>query len=221
MHLADASKRFWGGHAVVGGHLPIATGLALADHYRDDDRATICLMGDGATNIGYFHEALNMAGVWDLPVVWIIENNEYGMGTAVERASAVKELTKKAKAYDMPATEVDGTSVLTVQEAIKDAANHVRSGKGPVLLEIQTYRYRGHSMGDAERYREKDEVEQAQEERDPIANWANHLLEEEIATQERLDELAADAEQQVEEAVTFAKNSPYPEPEDLYRDVYA
>ncbi|NDJ36096.1 MAG: pyruvate dehydrogenase (acetyl-transferring) E1 component subunit alpha [Chloroflexi bacterium] len=219
MHLADVDRRYWGGYAVVGGHLPLAAGLALADQYRGDDRITVCLMGDGSTNIGYFHEALNLAGVWDLPVVWVIENNEYGMGTSVSRASANPDLSARATAYGMPGKKVDGDDVQATYDAMAEAVEHVRSGNGPILLEAMTYRFRGHSMGDPERYREKDEVSK-QEEQDPIKLWGNHLINEGVVNSDRLDEIEKGAEKAVDEAVRFARESPLPSPEELYTDVY-
>jgi pyruvate dehydrogenase E1 component alpha subunit len=219
MHLASKEKRFWGGWAIVGGHLPLAAGLALADQYTGSDRVTLAMMGDGATNIGYFHEALNLAAVWKLPVVWLIENNQYGMGTAVTRASAVADIAKKAEAYGMPCCmQVDGMDLLATYEMIQEAAEYVRSGKGSFLMEVITYRYRGHSMGDPERYRPAHEVE-AKKAEDPIDRWAAYLLSEGLATKEDLEALDQAADEEIAEAVAFAKNSPLPAPEELYTDV--
>jgi len=220
MHLADIHKRFWGGYAVVGGHLPLGAGLALADQYNGEKRATMCLMGDGATNIGYFHESLNLSAVWKLPVVWVVENNEYGMGTAVARASAVTDFTKKGEAYGMPTMKVDGNELIETMEAFKKAADYVRSGKGPYFIEARTYRFRGHSMGDPERYRKPEEIEERRS-RDPIELWGAELVEEKVATPEELEKLEKAAEHEVEEAVEFAKASPLPTEEGLYEDVYA
>src|SRR5690554_5571356 len=157
MHMADVKKNFWGGHAVVGAHLPIAAGLALGDVYQGNDGVTICMFGDGATNIGFFHEALNMSKVWNLSVLWVVENNQYGMGTTIERASAVSEITQKAKAYGMPSAQVDGMNLMAVYEKSKEMLEAIRAGGGPMFLEAVTYRFRGHSMGDPERYRKPDE----------------------------------------------------------------
>jgi len=220
MHLADKEKRFWGGWAIVGGHLPLAAGLALADQYSGTDRATLCLLGDGSTNIGYFHEALNLAGVWDLPVIWTVENNQYGMGTAVARASAVEDLTQKAAAYGMPTATCDGMDLIAVMDTLGKAAEHVRAGKGPMFLVIDTYRYRGHSMGDPERYRTPEEVEK-EKMNDPIERWAKHLRDEKIATDEQLEAMNKEAEDAVAAAVEFAKSSPFPAPEELYTHVTA
>lgn len=220
MHLADASKFFWGGHAIVGAHIPVATGLALADAYLEKDAITICMMGDGATNIGFFHEGINMAKVWNLPVLWVVENNQYGMGTAVDRASAVPEIRMKAAGYGMEARRADGMDLFNVMEVAGQMIDEVRKGSGPQMLEIMTYRFRGHSMGDPERYRKPEEVHKWQEE-DPIGIFRRKLVEQGIATAAELDEQDNLAEQEVEEAVQFAENSPEPAPEDLYTHVYA
>ncbi len=220
MHLADKEKRFWGGWAIVGGHLPLAAGLALADQYSGADRVTLCLMGDGSTNIGYFHESLNLTGVWNLPVVWAVENNQYGMGTAVGRASAVEDLTKKAVAYGMPTLTVDGMDVIATCDGLSKAVKHVRAGKGPYFMVIDTYRYRGHSMGDPERYRTPEEVER-EKLNDPIERWAKHLIEEKIASAETLEQINHDAEAEVMAAIEFARTSPFPAQEELYNHVTA
>lgn len=220
MHLADVTKNFWGGHAIVGAHLPIAAGMALGDKMQGRDAVTICMFGDGATNIGFFHEALNLSRVWDLPVLWVCENNQYGMGTAVERASAVSEIRRKADAYAIPNKRVDGMDVLAVYEAAAQALAHIRSGEGPYFLEVVTYRFVGHSMGDPERYRTKEEVGQWRA-NDPIGIYRRRLLDEGIAAAEELDEVERAVEQEVEEAVRFAEASPEPAPEELFTDVYA
>jgi pyruvate dehydrogenase E1 component alpha subunit len=220
MHMASVEHNFWGGHAIVGAHLPIAAGLALGDQYAGTDSVTVCMFGDGATNIGYFHEALNLSKVWKLPVLWVCENNQYGMGTAVDRASAVSEIRQKAEGYQIPNERVEGMDVLNVKKAAEKALKHVREGNGPYFLEILTYRFRGHSMGDPERYRETEEVHRWQE-NDPIGIYHKWLVENEKATDEELDKIVADAEQEVEDAVEFAENSPEPEPEALFENVYA
>ena len=219
MHLADVKKNFWGGHAIVGAHLPIAAGLALGDLYQKKDGVTICMFGDGATNIGYFHEALNLSQVWKLPVLWVCENNQYGMGTSVERASAVSEIRKKADGYGIPNDRVDGMDVLLVRKAAQAAIDHVRSGKGPYFLEVITYRFRGHSMGDPERYRRSEEVKKWQE-NDPIGIYRRYLIDQGIASDAELDTWDARAEQVVSEAVQSATASPEPGPEALFENVY-
>lgn len=220
MHMADVEKHFWGGHAVVGAHLPIATGLALADQYQEKDGITICMFGDGATNIGWFHEALNLSKVWNLPVLWVCENNLYGMGTAVERASAVSEIRRKADGYAIPNERIDGMNVLEVHKASERILQEIRSGKGPYFLEIVTYRFRGHSMGDPERYREQEEVRKYQE-NDPIGIYQKHLLTEGLVTPEEIQEIETKVEAEVRDAIEFAESSPEPDPEVLFQDIYA
>lgn len=219
MHLADVGLNFWGGHAIVGAHLPLAAGMALADKYNGSDAVTICFFGDGATNIGYFHEALNLSMIWGLPVLWVCENNQYGMGTAVERASAVSEIRQKAEGYGMPNERVDGMDVLKVRRAAEDALKKVRA-TGPRFLEVITYRYRGHSMGDPERYRDQAEIERWRED-DPIGIFRRHLIKGKTLTAKALDAEEAKVDAELEEAVAFAEASPDPAPEELFSDVYA
>jgi pyruvate dehydrogenase E1 component alpha subunit len=221
MHMADVEKNFWGGHAIVGAHIPIAAGLALGDVYQgNNDAITICMFGDGATNIGFFHEGLNLSKVWNLPVLWVCENNQYGMGTAVDRASAVSEIRQKAEGYGMQNERIDGMDVMQVREDVARVLDLIRKDGGPYLLEIMTYRYRGHSMGDPERYREKAEVTKWEEE-DPIGILRKHIIEEGIATDDELDEQDAEAERIVQEAVDFAEASPEPDDEALFEHIYA
>ncbi len=219
MHMADVTKNFWGGHAIVGAHLPLAAGLALGDVYREQKAVTICMFGDGATNIGSFHEALNLAKVWNLPVVWACENNQYGMGTTIERASAVSEIRRKADGYGMKNDVVDGMDVMAVREKALSIFEEVRNGSGPQFLEIKTYRFRGHSMGDPERYRKQEEVH-AWQENDPIGIFHRYLLEQKIAAEAELQEVVVQAEAEVKAAVEFAESSPEPAPEALYENVY-
>ena len=219
MHMASVEKNFWGGHAIVGGHLPIAAGLALGDQYAKNDNVTIRMFGDGATNIGYFHEALNLAKAWGLRVLWVCENNKYGMGTSVERASAVMDIQQKAEGYAMKHGQVDGMDVLKVYEAAKEAINYVRTDSQPFLLEVITYRYRGHSMGDPERYRKQEEVKKWQES-DPIGIFRKQLLEKKTATEKVLDDIEAQVDDEVNKAVEFAETSPEPTMEDLFANVY-
>ena len=220
MHMADVRKNFWGGHAIVGAHLPLAAGLALGDRYQGKDAVTICMFGDGATNIGYFHEALNLSKVWDLSILWVCENNLYGMGTAVERASAVSEIHQKAEGFKIPNSRVDGMDVMKVREAAQNAIEMVRSNKTPYFLEIETYRFRGHSMGDPERYRTSDEVKCWQNEEDPLGIYHKYLVDNKIASGEELDDMGKSVEQEVQEAVQFAESSPEPRAEDLYKYLY-
>ena len=205
MHMADVSKNYWGGHAIVGAHLPLATGLALGDHYRQNKAVTICMFGDGATNIGFFHEALNMAKVWNLPVLWVCENNQYGMGTAIDRASAVSEISQKAEGYGMPHAKADGMNVMEVRQAALEILEKIRAGSGPYFLEVMTYRFRGHSMGDPERYRKAEEIHHWQE-NDPIGVIPKYLLTNRIATEEELNEQDLLVLDEIKEAVEFAES---------------
>jgi pyruvate dehydrogenase E1 component alpha subunit len=219
MHMADVKKNYWGGHAVVGAHLPIAAGLALGDQYQGNKAVTICMFGDGATNIGFFHEALNLSKVWNLPVLWVCENNQYGMGTAVERASAVPEMRQKAEGYNMPNSRIDGMDVMKVRAAAEEHLEFVRDGGGPYFLEVITYRYRGHSMGDPERYRKPEEIKKWQE-TDPIGIFHRHIVEQGVASEEELNDIEQRVENDVHEAIQFAESSPEPAPEELFKNVY-
>lgn len=218
MHMADAGKNFYGGHAIVGAHLPIAAGLALGDQYQHHDAVTICMFGDGATNIGYFHEALNLSMVWKLPVLWVCENNMYGMGTSVERASAVHEIRQKAEGYGMPNARIEGMNMLEVRAAAEKYLQQART-EGPFFLEILTYRYRGHSMGDPERYRKPEEVKKWQED-DPIGIYNKYLIDNNIAAKNELDDIDTQVEAEVQDAVEFAESSPEPAPEALFEHIY-
>ncbi len=219
MHFYDAEHRMLGGYAIVGGHLPLAVGYALAAKYRNEDWIVLCIFGDGATNIGYFHEALNFAALWEVPVLFLVENNLFGMGTAVERASAVPEIHRKADAYAIPNKRIDGMDVLEVYREVRDAAEEVRAGKGPRFLEAVTYRYRGHSMADPVLYRDKD-ADEPWRQRDAIENFERLLLSQGLLTESEADEIRRRAEDAVEEAVEFALQSPDPSPEEIYTDVY-
>ncbi len=221
MHMADVTKNYWGGHAIVGAHIPIAAGMALGDQYQGNKAVTICMFGDGATNIGFFHEGVNLSKVWNLPVLWVCENNQYGMGTSVDRASAVGEIHMKAEGYGIPHSRLeDGMNIMKVREAAEAALEHVRSGKGPYFLEIMTYRFQGHSMGDPQRYRQKDEVTKWEKD-DPIGIYHRYLVKEEIATKADLDKVEQEVETEVKEAVEFAENSPEPGLDTLFDYVYA
>lgn len=220
MHLADVNKNFWGGHAIVGAHLPLAAGLALGDHYQGNRAVTICMFGDGATNIGFFHEALNLSKVWKLPVLWVCENNQYGMGTAVDRASAVSEIRQKAEGYGMKNERADGMNLVEVRGTALRMIEDIREGNGPQFLEVNTYRFRGHSMGDPERYRKAEEVHQWQEE-DPIGIFRRYILQNQLASEEELNDLDDKAVADVNEAAEFAEASPEPGAEELWQHIYA
>jgi pyruvate dehydrogenase E1 component alpha subunit len=219
MHFYDAEHHMLGGYAIVGGHLPLAVGYAFAAQYRGEDWIMLCILGDGATNIGYFHEALNFASLWKTPVLFLVENNLYGMGTYVERASAIPEIHRKADAYAIPNKRIDGMDVLEVYREVRAAAERVRAGEGPWLLEAVTYRYRGHSMADPVLYRDKEEVE-IWRQRDPIEKFERLLLARGLLTETEADEIRQRAAQAVQEAVEFALQSEEPSVEELHTDVY-
>jgi pyruvate dehydrogenase E1 component alpha subunit len=221
MHMADTIKNYWGGHAIVGAHLPIAAGMALGDQYQGNKGVTICMFGDGAINIGFFHEALNLSKAWNLPVLWVCENNQYGMGTSVDRATGLKEVQQRAEGYDIPHSRLeDGMDVMKVREAASKALDYVRSGKGPYFLEILTYRYQGHSMGDPQRYRQKEEVTQW-EKTDPIGIYNSYLTAEKIAFKDDLAKIEKEVDQEIQEAVKFAESSPEPSVDTLFDFVYS
>jgi pyruvate dehydrogenase E1 component alpha subunit len=219
MHMADIKRNFFGGHAIVGSHLPLATGLALGDQYAKREAVTICLFGEGATNIGYFHEALNLSKVWNLPVLWVCENNQYGMGTSSQHASAVVEIRHKADGYDIPNDCVDGMDVVAVFQSALSALKRIRTGAGPYFLEMKTYRFRGHSMGDPERYRQPEEIKKWQK-KDPIGIFHNFLLNENIAMIDELNILDVRADEEIVAGVVFAETSSDPEPEELMNGIY-
>jgi pyruvate dehydrogenase E1 component alpha subunit len=222
MHLFDAEKRFMGGHGIVGGHLPLATGLAFAIKYRGGDEVCVCFFGEAAVNIGAFHEALNMASVWKLPVIFLCENNRYGMGTAFERVAAVTDVVEHACSYDMAGEVVNGMDVLDVQAATQRAVQRARKGGHPTLLEVRTYRYMGHSMSDPLHgvYRTKDEVEE-QKKKDPIAQLFHRLRQDGAIDQAGYDAVETEVRAEVDAAVKFADESPDPAPEELMTHVLA
>ena len=220
MHLASKEKRFWGGYGIVGAHLTLGVGLALAEKYQNTDGATLCYFGDGATNIGYFHESLNLAKVWNLPVLFICENNKYGMGTAVDEASAEPAMVKRAKGYNIPAKQIDGMNIFEVYEATQKALAACRKGKGPQFLEMITYRYEGHSIGDRTRYRPEGELDKWRDEKDPIATLQNHLLSEGDSAEPELRAIQDDVDKEIEEAVQFADESPFPALDTLTDHIY-
>lgn len=220
MHLFDRERRFMGGYAIVGGQMPLAVGLALASKYRKEPDITLNFFGDGAVNEGEFHESLNLASLWKLPVIFFCENNFFGMGTAIDRASAVTEIARRADAYGIPAAVVDGMDADAVYEATTAAVAHARSGQGPYFIECQTYRFRGHSMSDAVLYRTKAE-EEVWRQRDPIEQFARRLESEGILQAGDLDGIRADVERVVEAAAQFADESPEPELSTLHDHIYA
>lgn len=220
MHMFSKEYNFFGGHGIVGGQIPLGAGIAFADKYRKSDNVTLCYMGDGAVRQGALHEAFNMSMLWKLPVIYIIENNNYAMGTSVQRTSNVHDLYKLGLSYDMPSYQVDGMSCEAVHEAVEAAVARARNGEGPTLLEMKTYRYRGHSMSDPAKYRTKEEVEEYKSQ-DPIEKVKDVLLKQKFATEQDFEAMEEKVKTLVEECVQFAEESPYPEPHELYEDVYA
>lgn len=219
MHIFDKEVNFIGGHGIVGAQIPLGAGIAFAEKYKGTKNLCMCYFGDGAVRQGALHEAFNMAMTWKLPVIFVVENNGYAMGTSVERTSNVRELYTLGEGYDMPAEPVDAMDVEMVHEAVKRAADRARAGEGPTFLEFKTYRYRGHSMSDPQKYRTKEEVEQWKS-RDPLEMCRDRILTNNIATEAELDEIDARVKEKVEASVKFAEESPYPEPEAAFQDVY-
>jgi pyruvate dehydrogenase E1 component alpha subunit len=222
MHIFDASRGFLGGHGIVGGHIPLAAGIGFAIKYRAQDQVSVCFFGEAAINNGAFHEALNMAALWKLPAIYICENNRYGMGTALERASAIYDISERACSYDMANEVVDGQDVLAVFQAMERAVKRAREERHPTLLEIRTYRFMGHSMSDPihGHYRTREEVEEHRK-RDPLLVWGDRLKAEGLLDEEGIKALDADVISEVEDAYQFADRSPDPEPGMLFADVYA
>jgi pyruvate dehydrogenase E1 component alpha subunit len=220
MHLADAEHYFYGGTGIVGGSIPIAAGLALACSYREDDRIAMCFFGDGATNQGVWHEALNLSKLWNLPVIFVCENNFYGIGTGVHLSSSLTEVHKKASGYGMPGYKVNGMDALEVRRICDDVVKMVRAGSGPALIEARCYRYQGHSMTDPGRYRARAE-EDLWRKRDPIPRLAKVLIQEGIASEERLAEIEREIEQTCDEAVAFADSTSPASPGSLYEHVFS
>lgn len=220
MHLTSPEHRFWGGYGIVGAHLSLATGLALAEQYKGTTSACLCYFGEGSTNIGYFHESLNMSRIWDLPVLWICENNKYGMGTSIERASAARTVIQKSAGYNIPSKRVDGMNVIEVYEETMAALARIRNGEGPQLLEMMTYRYEGHSIGDRMRYRSKEELRGWRDTKDPLMQIENHLIEHHDFTLDDCTAVQEDVQKEIEVAVKFANESPLPAPETLMDHIY-
>ena len=221
MHMFSKEKNFYGGHGIVGAPVPIGTGLAFANKYRENGNVSLTYFGDGAANQGQVYESFNMAKLWDLPVVYVIENNQYGMGTSVKRASATTELCKRGLSFDIPGEQVDGMDVRAVKAAADKALARARGGQGPMILEMLTYRYRGHSMSDPAKYRAREEVQKMRSERDPIEQVSMRLQETGRASEEDLKAIDKDIRRIVNEAAEFAQHDPEPDPSELWTDVYA
>jgi pyruvate dehydrogenase E1 component alpha subunit len=219
MHMFSREKGFYGGHGIVGGQVPLGTGLAFAHKYRNDGKVTMCYLGDGAINQGQVYESFNMAALWKLPIVYVIENNKYAMGTSVQRSSAGTELYKRGVAYGIPGERVDGMDVMNVRKAGAAALAHAREGSGPFILEMMTYRYRGHSMSDPAKYRSKEEVAKMRQEHDPIDHLREHLLKNKIADEAKLKDFDREIKEIVSAATEFAQQSPEPDPSELWTDV--
>lgn len=221
MHLFDKKVNFLGGHAIVGAHIPLATGVGFAIKYQKKDNVCLCFFGEGAINQGAFHEAMNLAELWKLPVIYICENNRYAMGTPLERASSLYDLSEKACAYDMPREHIDGMNVLEVYEHVKTAVERARRDKIPTLIEARTYRFRGHSMSDPSHshYRTKEELEE-QKKRDPILLFREQLEKEGVLTAEAYQQIEQRVKKEIEEVVAFADASPMPSEDEIYKDVY-
>ena len=220
MHIFDKEHGFFGGHGIVGAQVPLGAGIGFSEKYNKTGNLCICYMGDGAVRQGAFHEALNLAMLWKIPVIFVIENNGYAMGTSVARTSNVHELYRLGESYDMPSEPVDAMNVEAVHEAVARAAARARAGEGPTLLELRTYRYKGHSMSDPQKYRTKEEVEEYKQ-RDPIEQVRKTILDRKIATEKDLEAIEQKVNGQVEESVKFAEESKYPDPSEALHDIYA
>lgn len=220
MHIFDVEKRFFGGHGIVGAQVPIGTGIAFASKYQKKDDVVFTYFGDGAANQGQVYEAFNMASLWELPIVYIIENNQYAMGTSVQRSTLVAELYKRGESFGIKGKQVDGMDFFAVYEATSEAVAHCRAGNGPMLLEMKTYRYRGHSMSDPANYRSKEEVENVKQNHDPIETLKKYMVDKKIASEEECKKFDKEIRNSIKESEDFAKNSKEPEGAELYTDVY-
>ncbi|SPL65528.1 Pyruvate dehydrogenase E1 component alpha subunit [Ochrobactrum soli] len=219
MHMFSKEKGFFGGHGIVGAQVPLGTGLAFANKYRGNDNLSVTYFGDGAANQGQVYESFNMASLWKLPVIYVIENNRYAMGTSVSRSSAETDFSKRGVSFNLPGIKVDGMDVRAVAAAAKFAADWARSGKGPLILEMETYRYRGHSMSDPAKYRSKDEVQKMRSEHDPIEQVKQRLIDKGWATEEELKEIDKEVRDIVADSADFAQNDPEPDVSELYTDI--
>jgi pyruvate dehydrogenase E1 component alpha subunit len=221
MHMFSKEKHFYGGHGIVGAQVPLGAGLAFADKYQDNGRVTFTYFGDGASNQGQVYETFNMAALWELPVVFVVENNGYAMGTSQQRSSKTPDIYTRGEAFGIPGEAVDGMNVLAVKEAGERAVAHCRAGKGPYILEVKTYRYRGHSMSDPAKYRTREEVQKMREERDPIEQVREMLIGNKYATEDDLKAIDKEIKEVVNQAAEFARTSPEPSLDELWTDIYA
>lgn len=220
MHMFDTQNRFYGGHGIVGASAALGTGMAFASKYRKEDSVTLAYFGDGALNQGQVYESFNMAALWKLPVVYIIENNQYSMGTSIARHCSTKELYKRGESFGIPGIQIDGMDILEVMKKGKEAVDFVRNGNGPILIEMKTYRYRGHSMSDPGNYRTKEEVSDMRENNDPINKYRDYLINSKICKEEELKLIEKEIKQIMDETVEFAQNSPEPSEAELFTEVY-
>lgn len=220
MHMFDPANNFHGGHGIVGAQVPIGTGIAFAEKYKGTDALCFTFFGDGATHQGQVYESFNMAKLWNLPVIYVLENNEYAMGTSVERSAGMTDLWRRGESFGIPGKQVDGMDLAAVYAAVTEACAYVRSGKGPILLEMKTYRYRGHSMSDPAKYRSKEEVDDYKENRDPIEQVRKKILSDKMASEDELKAIEREIKDIVTEAAEFATNAPEPALEELYTNVY-
>lgn len=219
MHMFDTANHFYGGHGIVGANVPIGAGIAFANKYRGNNNLCLTYFGDGAANQGQVYEAFNMASLWKLPVIFVIENNEYAMGTSTKRSAANTDYYRRGEPYNIPGKRIDGMDVFNVFEESKEAFEHVRSGKGPYLLEVKTYRYRGHSMSDPAKYRSKEEVADFKENKDPINTLLRYISAGQYVSDKELTKIDKEIKEAISEAVEFAKSSPEPEANELYTDI--
>lgn len=219
MHMFDLERGFYGGHGIVGAQVSIGTGLAFAEQYRSTDNVSYIYYGDGAAHQGQVYESFNMAALWNLPAVYIIENNQYAMGTSISRSTKVTDLYKRGENFGIPGIVVDGMDVLAVAEVAQQAAQHARSGKGPILIEAKTYRYRGHSMSDPAKYRSKEEVQEQRDLHDPINNFRNHITSNKLLSEEQLNKIDNEVKSLVNEAIEFSENSAFPDESELMTDI--
>jgi pyruvate dehydrogenase E1 component alpha subunit len=219
MHMFSREKNFFGGHGIVGASVSLGTGLAFSHKYREDGGICYCYFGDGATNQGQVYESFNMASLWKLPIIYVVENNKYGMGTSIERASATTDLYRRGESFGIPGVQVNGMNVLDVKAAADEVTAYVRGGNGPHVMEMKTYRYRGHSMSDPAKYRTKEEVSAVRKESDPLDNLRAHLLDNKLVDEAKLKEIDRQVKEVVNEAAEFAQQSPEPDPAELYTDV--
>lgn len=221
MHMFDPKRGFFGGHGIVGAQVSLGTGLAFANKYRKTDNVAVAYFGDGAANQGQVYESFNMARIWDLPVIYIIENNQYAMGTSVSRSSSQPELFRRGESFNIPGKHVDGMNVLAVRGAMDDAVEHCRKGKGPIILEMETYRYRGHSMSDPAKYRSKEEVQKMRAEHDCLDQLKARILKDKLLSEEELKTIDKEIKGVVADAAAFAQDCPEPDLSELYTDVLA